>query len=453
MADDVEEPKDLEKKSQVLEKPEEKEATRPLHVFLIAGEASGDALGGAVMRALRDKCGGAVRFSGIGGAAMTREGLASLFPMQELSVMGLAEIVPKLRHFMRLIKQAIDKIEKEKPDILVTIDSPDFSLRVARALHRRFMSRFTGRVMNQDLNRSVNRPEVMNRVNEAVNRVKTVHYVAPSVWAWRPGRARRIARFLDGLICLLPFEPPYFEKEGLPAIFAGHPVVDGPFARAQGERFRARAGIDPQRKLLGLLPGSRGAELTQTGVILVQAAVQILNQNPEIGLVIPTLPHLKDKIKELLKQIESKKIFIVDSPDEKADAFAACDAALATSGTVGLELAAAAVPHVIAYRMKALSWQIIRCMVRVRYAHLVNILLDAPVVPEFLQQDCTAGRIAPVVMELLEGGARARAQKARFVEAMALLGQGRAPSPAERAADFILDRSRESRVRDLTNGA
>ncbi len=424
---------------------EKKDAARPFHVFLIAGEASGDALGGAVMRALRDKCGGAVRFSGIGGAAMTREGLASLFPMQELSVMGLAEVVPKLRHFMKLIKQTIEAVRQEKPDILLTIDSPDFSLRVAKAVHRRFMNQSAGRVMNQDLNRSVNRPEDMNRV-------KTVHYVAPSVWAWRPGRARRIARFLDGLICLLPFEPPYFEKEGLPAIFAGHPVVDGPFARAQGARFRARAGIDPQRTMLGLLPGSRGAELTQTGVILVQAAAQILDQNPEIGLVIPTLPHLKKKIKELLLKIDSKKIFIVDSPDEKADAFAACDAALATSGTVGLELAAAAVPHVIAYRMNPLSWQMIRRMVRVKYAHLVNILLDAPVVPEFLQQDCTADRIVPVVRELLEGGARAQEQKARFVDAMQLLGQGRTPSPAERAADFILDLSRDIRAQDLTNG-
>lgn len=390
-----------------------KEKDTPLHVFLIAGEASGDALGAALMRSIREKTGGAVHFSGIGGAAMEGEGIVSLFPMQELSVMGLAEIVPKLNHYIKRIQQTADIIKKELPDVLVTIDSPDFCLRVVKVVHRRVM-------------------------NRSMNRVKLVHYVAPSVWAWRPGRARKIAQFLDGLICLLPFEPPYFEKEGLRAVFAGHPVVDGPFARADGSRFRTLVGIDPQRKLLCLLPGSRGSELTRAGTVLAQAAGRIAAQMPGVGIVVPTLPHLKDRIKDLLKEVDKKRIFIVDGKD-RADAFAACDAALATSGTVGLELAASGVPHVIAYRMNPLTWQAVRRMVRVRYAHLVNILLDAPVVPEFLQNDCTAERIAPVVMDLLQGGAQAAAQKSRFVEAMVQLGQGRDPSPADRAAEFVLD--------------
>lgn len=392
---------------------EEKKNGEPLHIFLIAGEASGDALGAALMRSIREKTGACVRFSGIGGAAMEGEGLVSLFPMQELSVMGLAEVLPKLNHFLKRIKQTVDNIEKSNPDILVTIDSPDFCLRVARAVHRRVM-------------------------NRRMNRVRLVHYVAPSVWAWRPGRAKKIAQFLDGLICLLPFEPAYFEKEGLKSVFAGHPVVDGPFTRADGARFRALAGIDPRRKLLCLLPGSRRSEIARTGAILVQAASRIAAEMPGIGIVVPTLPHLRGRIKDALKEIDKERIFIVDGVG-RADAFAACDAALATSGTVGLELAAAGVPHVIAYRMNPVTWQAVRRMVRVRYAHLVNILLDAPVVPEFLQAECTADRIAPVVMDLLRGGAVADGQKCRFAEAMAQLGQGRDPSPADRAARFVLE--------------
>lgn len=383
----------------------------PLKVFMIAGEASGDRLGADMMRVLRERAGKAVVFCGIGGEEMEEQGLSSLFPMRELSIMGIAEILPRLPQIMRRISQTVDAIEKTAPDVLVTIDSPDFTLRVAKAVHRRVM-------------------------NRRMNRVILVHYVAPTVWAWRPGRARAMARFLDGILCLLPFEPPFFEREGLRAVFAGHPVVNGPFTRGDGQSFRAQNGIDPRRKLLCLLPGSRLSELEKTGRVLAQSARRIAREMPGIGIIVPTLPHLREAVERLTDEIRDS-VFIVTG-DARADAFAACDAALATSGTVGLELAAAGVPHLIAYRMNALSWSLARRMVRVRYAHLVNILLDSPAVPEFLQQDCTPEKIVPAALNLLRGEDSARTQKAGFAEAMALLGKGLSPPPAARAADFVL---------------
>lgn len=386
------------------------------HVFLVAGEASGDALGSAIMRALYERTGGAVRFSGIGGAAMTAQGLESLFPLEELSVMGVAEVLPRLGHLIGRFRATVREIEKRAPDVLVTIDSPDFSLRVANAVHRK-------------------------RSDPRLKRLAAIHCVAPSVWAWRPGRAQKVARFLDGLICLLPFEPPYFEKEGLPSAFTGHPVVQGPFTRGQGGRFRASAGIEAGRRLLCLLPGSRRAELERTGPVLVEAARRILEATPDLGVVVPTLPHLRPAVCALTESLGAGRVFVLTGSEEaRADAFAACDVALAASGTVGLELAAAGVPHSIAYRMKALSWWAVQWMVRVKYAHLVNILLDRSVVPEFLQKNCTAEKIAAAGADLLRGGWAAAEQKRGFLEAMDLLGKQNPISPAHRAADFILER-------------
>lgn len=383
----------------------------PRHIFIMAGEASGDALGAALMEALSRRLHGKVRFSGVGGAAMQAQGMESVFPIQDLSVMGLAEVLPRLPLLLRRKAQILEAIDNDRPDILVTIDSPDFNLRIAKAVHKRIVS---GRM----------RP------------VPLVHYVAPTVWAWRPGRARKIARFLDGLICLFPFEPPYFVPEGLQAVCAGHPVVAGPFTRGQAARFRREAGIANHQRILGVLPGSRRSEIQRTGPVLAETAQRLQKALPDIVLVVPTLPHLEADIRTLFDGADPSKVLVV-SGGFREDAFTACEAALATSGTVGIELAAAGVPHVIAYRMSALSWEIVRRMVRVRHAHLVNILLDETVVPEFLQERCTAEAIFPAIRDLFCDTERASRQRERFTSAMRLLGQGADRSPAEKAADFV----------------
>jgi lipid-A-disaccharide synthase len=359
-----------------------------LKIFLIAGEPSGDALGAALMDTLRERAGEHVAFSGVGGAMMGARGLASLFPMQDLAVMGLAEVLPRVGLILRRIRQTARAIGDEKPDIVVTIDSPDFTLRVVRAVRR--------------------------RMGEA--RPKFIHYVAPSVWAWRPGRARTLAGLVDALMCLLPFESPYFAREGLAAFFVGHPVTRSAFVTADGNRFRAVLGIASDLMVVGIFPGSRRGEIRRTGPVLFEAARKLAERHPKAVFVVPTLDSLRGEMERMAQDLPGD-VHIVTGPGRE-DAFAACTVAMATSGTVGLELAAAGVPHVIAYRMNALSWRVVRALVRVRYAHLVNILLDAPVVPEFLQAECTPERVAAGVEDAMRAGT---AQKVRFREALLCL--------------------------------
>ncbi len=337
-----------------------------MRIYIIAGEASGDRLGAQAMRDLRVKYGSKIEFFGIGGTEMQSEGLTSLFPMEELSVMGVFEIVPKLMQLLKRIKQTIYDIEEKAPDFILTIDSPDFSFRVQKAVHERC------------------------KID-----VKQVHYVAPTVWAWRPGRAKKIAKFLDGLLCLLPFEPPYFEKENLPAAFAGHPIMRSDLIHASGDDFRARHNI--HGKALGLFLGSRQGEVDRMGAVM-RAAVDGLGA----PLILPTLPHVRDKVQALFADYDGP-VVITSDPAEKWQAFKACDGALAISGTVGLELAVADIPHVIGYAMSPLTAAIIRRVIQVKYAHLGNIMMDAPIIPEAIQNDFTPQRMQTEARKLLQG--------------------------------------------------
>ena len=372
-----------------------------LKVFITAGEASGDTLGAGLMRALKEKTAARVNFEGVGGPQMEAQGLRSLFPMQDLSVMGVAEVLPRLNLILKRIRQTARRIEDENPDIVVTIDSPDFSFRVARLIKN---------------------PSVM------------IHYVAPTVWAWRPGRAKKVADLYDGIVCLLPFEPLYFEAEGMKAVFTGHPMLESGFERADGEGLRARLGIAPEQKVLGVLFGSRGGELRRTGYVLREAALKIVQKNPDMQLVTLTLPHLKSRIDTLLEGFPCKTHVLTDAAS-KWSAFAAMDVAMATSGTVGLELAVTGVPHVIAYKINALTHFLIRSRIKAKYAHLANILLDREVVPEFIQKNCTADAIAGAVEKILRGE---KTQRAELEKVRGLLQRVGTTSPSLQAADFIL---------------
>lgn len=380
----------------------------PIHVFITAGEPSGDALGARLMAALRRKVGGRIKFSGVGGPLMEAEGLKSLFPMRDLSVMGLAEVLPRLPRILRRIGQTANAIVRENPDIVVTIDSPDFSFRVA------------------------------SKVRRVMNRIRMIHYVAPTVWAWRPERAKKVAALYNGVACLFPMEPPYFKKEGMSAAFTGHSVLET--AAGHGDRAACRASlrVTDDVQVLGLFFGSRMGELNRMGPILREAALRVAEKNKNLFIVAPTLPHLEPLVHNLLLGIPCRKKIVTDVA-QKWDAFAAMDIALATSGTVGLELAAAGVPHVIGYRTSGLTWRMIRKKLTVRYAHLVNILLDSPAVPEFIQAACAPDALAEAVQALMSDPAARAAQKRAFTDVRTLLAGNGVDTPAEQAASFILD--------------
>ncbi len=378
-----------------------------LRVFILAGEPSGDKLGGALMAGLQ-KLSPAVAFEGIGGPDMTARGLKSRFDMSELSVMGLAEILPKYRHLKRRIRETADAILEMRPDVLITIDSPDFSLRVARLVKQASV-------------------------------IRTVHYVAPTVWAWRPGRARKMARWIDHVLALFPFEPPLMQAEGMACDFVGHPVVAEPVAsEGEASAFRASYGIGDVPLML-VLPGSRRGEVERLSERFGQAVGEVLQRHPDMRVVVPAAAPVATQVKEITRDWPADPIVLDPAFASKADkraAFGAADVALAASGTVSLELAAAGTPMVIAYDMSWLSRKIIARMLLVDTVTLVNLVSDTRAVPEFIGEDCLPGPIAAAIGEVL--GAPA-AQNAAMALTMERLGQG-GEAPGLRAARAVLSR-------------
>ena len=328
-------------------------------VFLSAGEPSGDFLGSQLMKALKVQLGDDVTFMGVGGTLMAAEGLSSLFPIEELSIMGLAEVIPHIWRIRRRIQETVTAIMRERPHIVITIDAPGFNFRVGKALKKRIKS------------------------------IPLAHYAAPSVWAWRPGRARAIAQFLDHLLVLFPFEPPYFLKEGLVTHFVGHPVVELGLGKADDPSFRARHKIPAAAPILTLLPGSRRGEISRLLPVFQETVLRLQQKHPDLHVVIPTLPHLKDQI---LKQFTLPATLVTTSL-EKFAAYRESRAALAASGTVSLELAVAGLPMVIAYKVNPITHFLLRRLVKVKYACLINLLLNKEVVPERLQHDCTPEKL------------------------------------------------------------
>jgi lipid-A-disaccharide synthase len=380
-------------------------------VFILAGEPSGDKLGGALMAGLK-KLRPEVQFDGIGGPEMMAQGLVSRFDMSELSVMGLAEILPKYRALMARINETAQAVIDTAPDVLITIDSPDFSLRVARKV-------------------------------KAKSSIRTVHYVAPSVWAWRPGRAEKMARWVDHVLALLPFEPPFMKAAGMACDFVGHPVVAEPVAQPD-EIAVFRASMDLADAPLALiLPGSRRSEVSRLLPIFQQVAARLLRARPDLRIVVPAAGPVAADVRRAMRTWEGRPI-VLDPTDMKLDAaqaqkraaFAAADVAVAASGTVSLELAAAATPMVIAYDMNWLSRQIIGRMVKIDTVTLVNLVSETRAVPEYIGANCRPGPIAEAALKVLDDP---QAQLAAMALTMQRLGQGGA-APGIRAAQVVLDR-------------
>ncbi|MCY4550518.1 MAG: lipid-A-disaccharide synthase [Defluviicoccus sp.] len=386
--------------------------------FFIAGEPSGDEIGGRLIAALREATGGEMRMAGIGGEAMSAEGLESLFPIEELSVMGLVEVVPRAPGIMRRMSQTARAIRRLAPDAVVTIDAPAFANGVWRRL---------------------------GEVDAAL-----IHYVAPTVWAWRAGRARKLARRIDHLLALFPFEPPHFAAEGLDCTFVGHPVLETGIATDDGASFRARHGISAG-PVIGLLPGSRRGEIRRLMPVFADATRRIAQAVPAIRAVIPAVPAHAALIREAAAELPVP-VTVTAERGERHAAMAACDAAIAASGTVSLDLALAGVPMAIAYKLNPLTATILRRMIRVRYATIVNLVLDRPAIPEFLQESCTGAALAEAALLLLrDEGARCTQIEATASAIAALRPDGERPSA--RAATAILDVLRHRTDTRIEQGA
>lgn len=377
-----------------------------MKIFVIAGEASGDKLGAALMAGLKSLRPD-VTFDGVGGPLMQAEGLKSRFPMEELSVMGLAEILPKYRALKARIRQMAEAVLADPPDVLITIDSPDFCLRVARMV-------------------------------KAASDIRTVHYVAPTVWAWRPKRAEKMAHHIDHVLALFPFEPPLMQAAGMECDFVGHPVVAEPLA------------TDAEAEALGggtvvlVLPGSRKGEVSRLADRFGAAVTKIAANLPDARFVIPTTRGVHDLVQARVAEWNVPVTILPPGSSDKAAWFKRADVALAASGTVSLELAASATPMVIAYDMAWLSRMIISRMLMVDTVTLVNLVSETRVVPEFIGEACRPGPIAEAVLQVL---AEPQAQLAAMAVTMERLGQG-GEAPGLRAARAVLERLEKASVED-----
>lgn len=378
------------------------------HVMLVAGEPSGDALGGELMEALLSETDGQIRISGVGGPNMIGHGLTSVFPMSDTSVMGPREVIPRLPLILRRVRETADFAIVQKPDALVIIDSPDFTHRVAK------------------------------RVAKHAPDIKIVNYVSPSVWAWRRGRARSMAKYIDRVLALLPFEPDFFRAEAhLDCVYVGHPAIERIPREGEGARFRAMHGLAPDAPILLVLPGSRTNEVKRLAHLFGETAAQLAREMPGLTVVLPTVPHVRHLV-EAATENWSVPVLLVEGEADKRAAFAAATAALAASGTVALELGLAGVPMVIAYKIDLIAAYFVSRLMRVPSVVIVNLILDRPSVREFLQFDATKPNLVAALKPLLsDTPARARAI-ADLADLRRIMGVG-GPRPSLLAARAVLE--------------
>lgn len=356
-------------------------------IFVIAGEESGDLIGGDLLRQIKQSYPEA-QITGIGGEQMQVAGqFQSIFPLSDLSVMGLAEVIRHLPRLLDRMTQTKQAMQIFQPDLVLTIDAPDFSLRMAKWAKRH------------------------------IPHVKTIHTVAPTVWAWRPGRAQKIAQFLNGLLCLFPFEPPYFTVHGLDATFIGHPLVQmiEPLTTHKQTDFLSKYSLHADHPVLCVLPGSRVREIEALMPVFLQTITDLKRQMPDLQVILPTLPRLQNLVQDYLTDYDVPVTMITDIAD-KYTAMQISTAALHASGTVALELALCHVPMVTAYQVSPLSAWLARRLLKINSVNLVNILLGEGTVPEYLQEDCTTGNLVNALEPLLQNGPQAQQQRQALQE-------------------------------------
>ncbi len=360
-------------------------------VYIIAGEASGDILASRLMAALRERLPG-VEFTGVGGETMAAQGFRSLFPMSELSVMGFWEVVPRLPLILKRVRRTVDDIVSRQPDVVVTVDSWGFVSAVLAKLKKRG------------------------------SKIPVVHYVAPQVWAWKKGRAKKTAKVVDRLMTLWPYEPPLFEKYGLRSDFVGHPVIEN-----------VGASKELDRTMLCLLPGSRHSEVKRLAPMFGRIAARLQDDFPGLSVVIPTVEGVRDEVVRSFPDAE-----VIMGQQERYAAFRRCRFAIAASGTVSLELAACGVPHLIAYRFSWLTDRMVKMLVRTPFANMINILAGREIVPEFVLDNCQEELIYEAARELMRDGAVAKEQVRQASEQLSTLKPGDM-MPSEKAAEVVID--------------
>lgn len=374
--------------------------------YLIAGEPSGDALGGRLMQALRQKDKKA-QFFGLGGETIQAQGLKSLFNISELAVMGLAEVIPSIPRILRRISETVADIERIKPDAVITIDSWSFSVRIHKKLRK--------------LN--LNIPQI--------------HYVAPQVWAWKKKRARTMYKYIDLLLTLFPNEPKYFTPYHLETVFVGHPVIESTLVNGNSEqKFKKSHKIPAKNRLMLVLPGSRHNEVDRLLPDFLQTVELMHNKYPDFSFVIPTVSTVAKQVREMVKA-SGLPITVIEGEENRRDAFHEADVAIAASGTVALELAIVNVPHIIAYKVPKLTEWIARRFIHIQYVNLTNILLAREIVPELLQEDCNPTNIMAYVEQFIEGKPIYHRQLNGFDKVRKLLGMGE-QKPSENAAATII---------------
>ena len=381
--------------------------TKPLTIWIVSGEESGDQLGAKLMRALKSRLGGErLRFGGVGGHAMAKEGLASIFPLEEISVMGFSAVIARLPTILKRIRFTADAVVAAKPDCLIIIDSPDFTHRVAKAVRQRA-------------------PEI-----------PIVDYVSPSVWAWRPGRAAKMRAYVDHLLALLPFEPDAHKRlGGPPTTYVGHPLIErlAEIRPAHGER---GASTDAPLKMV-VLPGSRRSEVSRLMKPFGEALKLLQEQSPRsFEVTIPAVSHLADEIK-VHAQAWSVKPRVVLGEAAKWAAFREADLALAASGTVTLELGLSGVPLVVAYRVSKIE-EVLKYLIKAPSIVLTNLVLGENVIPELIQWDCTPEKLRDAILPLMSDSPERQRQIAAFAKLDELMRIGD-EVPSERAARVVED--------------
>jgi lipid-A-disaccharide synthase len=383
-------------------------ASAPL-IYLVAGEPSGDVLGAKLMAALKRRAGERLRFAGIGGERMMGEGLRSLFPVTDIAVNGLVEVLPALPRVFRRLDEAVADVARVRPAVVVTIDAPGFCLRLA------------------------------DRVRPLG--IPVIHYVAPQVWAWRSGRARKLGRHVDHLLALLPNEPELFTRYGLPTTYVGHPAIEDRALPTDGPGFRTRHRVPDGARIVVMTPGSRTHVLRRMLPVFAGAVRLLHRRRPDVFVVVAAVAATEGIIREAAKDWSFPHVVVADLR-EKRDAIAAASAALSMTGTGSLELAIADLPMVVGSRVSTLTAILAWLLVHIKYFSMPNLLLGREVVPEMLQFAATPARLAARLERLLDDPGEQAAQRAGFAELRALLGGGAqdAATPSDRAAAVVRDR-------------
>lgn len=374
--------------------------------FIIAGEASGDLLGSKLMRELKAQNPDA-DFIGVGGKLMQEQGLISIFPMEELSVMGFLEVVPHLFHLLARIKFTAQNILQEKPDYIITIDSPDFCFRVIKKVQ-----------------------------NSAA---KKIHLIAPSVWAYREGRAEKISKLYNLLLCILPFEPPYFEKYGLKTVFIGHPLMENApdFSKKPEEysAFRSKHLINPADLLIAITPGSRVSEVKKIFPEFIKAINLSAEKFPQIKVAIPLVKKTRELVVHMAKDLKVAYFFVDD--DEKKSLLFSADYALAKSGTNTLEFSLYRIPMLVAYKINFLSYCLIKMLIKIKFANLVNLILNEEVIPEMIQSKCEGEKIAAQLEKMILDKNYSQTQIQKSETALKMMGLASDKNPSAKAAHEI----------------